>query len=290
MMRPLTVVAPVPEAAEVVGRLAFYNNSAFDGRGATADARDDAAVATDKQALLPMQTATFANLTAYARGINGIFLDVRNLPGAGGGAAALSAADFVFKAGITGDPAMWPDAPPPTSVTVRRGAGTGGSDRVTLTWPDGAIKNRWLRVQVLANSRTALASPDVFYFGNLVGECGNGTSAAGFVVNGSDVRLTRSKLFTRHAGIANRYDFNRDRAVNSLDMAVVRSRQSSSLPVLSAPDEGGHVMSIASASAAVFAQGPVVIPELITAQALKSSRDSDPCPCCGTVGSLLACS
>ena len=38
----------------------------------------------------------------------------------------------------------------PTAVSVRLGAGVGGSDRVEITWATGAIKNTWLEVNVHA--------------------------------------------------------------------------------------------------------------------------------------------
>ena len=65
--------------------------------------------------------------------------------------AVLSPSDFEVKMGTGGDPSTWAAAPTPT-VGVRRGAGVGGSDRVTLTFPDNAIKNVWLQVTVRANS------------------------------------------------------------------------------------------------------------------------------------------
>jgi hypothetical protein len=268
----------------------FYNNSLFDGRSSSIDSRDDAATATDKQALLPMQAATFANVTSFSRGINGLFIDVRNLPAT---AAALDPADFAFKTGLTGDPTMWPDAPVPTSVTVRRGAGVNGSDRVTLAWPDGAIKNRWLRVQVLASSRTGLTSPDVFYFGHLAGETGNaaGNATGGFAVNAADLRATRSRLFSRNAPITSRYDFNRDGRVNSLDLLTVRLNRLAALPAFTAPhDMGGMVMSAAlsPATAAVLASdfvGPAVP---TTPQPPPSYRtQSIFCACCITAHDLL---
>ena len=63
-------------AAEVVGRSIFYNHSAFDGDDAAPGQSDDAAVAPDKEALLPGQVATFANYTSFGRGLNGVMLDV----------------------------------------------------------------------------------------------------------------------------------------------------------------------------------------------------------------------
>ena len=55
---------------------------------------------------------------------------------------------------------------------VRNGAGVGGSDRITLIWPDGAIKNTWLQVVVAAGGAIGLSAADTFYCGNAVGESG----------------------------------------------------------------------------------------------------------------------
>src|SRR5205823_11384849 len=122
--------------ATVVDRRVFYNHSAWDNNDAGNNAADDNAIATDKQALLPGHTATFANYTSYSRGINGIIVDVKNLPPGAGPTSA----DFVFKVGNDNNPATWPTlvglVTLPT-VNVRRGAGQGGSDRVDITLRDG---------------------------------------------------------------------------------------------------------------------------------------------------------
>jgi hypothetical protein len=112
-------------------------------------------------------SSTFSNYTSYSRGINGVMIDVSGL------LADLTAADFVLQVGNNDDPASWAAAPTPLSISRRVGAGTGSSDRVTLTFADGSVKNKWLRVTVLPTAHTGLASPDVFYFGNLCGEIGN---------------------------------------------------------------------------------------------------------------------
>jgi len=133
----------------------FYNASYWDGNDPAASALDDAAIASDKQPLLPGQTATFANYTSYSLGINGIMIDVSNLP-----AGTPTAADFEFRAGIGGAPATWPLAAGPTSIAVRRGAGAGGSDRVTLVWSgEAAVRNQWLRVTVLPGGAWAWRRP-----------------------------------------------------------------------------------------------------------------------------------
>jgi beta-glucanase (GH16 family) len=225
--------------ARVVGRQVFYNHSAADGADARATNDDDLAVATEKAALLPGQTATFGNVTSYSRGINGVMVDVLGLPTS---TNSVTADAFDFKAGIGGDPASWQDAPAPSSVTVRRGAGLGGSDRVTLTWADGAIKDTWLRVTVAAGGPVNLPKADVFYFGNLAGETGEGTSAP--VVTAADLGRTLSHQFSDAATL--RYDFNRDGEVDALDAAVVRSNLHRALPLITAPAEGVESPTIAA--------------------------------------------
>ena len=218
--------------SRVVGRHVFYNRSRFDGYDAEAANSDDGAVAADKGALLPGQAAGFANVTSYTRGINGIMVDVRGLPGDGG----LTADDFAFRR-RGGGASSWADAPPPSAVFVRPGAGAGGSDRITRVWPDHAIRNAWLEVTLKANDRTGLASADVFTFGNLAGETGD--AGTPFVVSTADVLSVRSRLRTpAPAQITNRYDFDRDGRVNVLDFATASRalrRSLSPTPVPTAP-------------------------------------------------------
>jgi hypothetical protein len=211
-----------PTGAAVVGRHVFYNNSAFDG-GADGPA-DDAAIAPDKRALLPGERGSPANVTSYTKGINGVMVDVRGLPAD----ADITAADFSFRA--------WRGASDleveevfnvsPERVTVRRGAGDGGSDRITLYFPDYPTSynplppvNFWLQVTLKANPDTALAAPDEFAFGNLVGETGDSPSM--LRVNAADLARTRANL-TPRAGVDNPYDHNRDGRVNALDLGAVR--------------------------------------------------------------------
>ena len=93
-------------------------------------------------------------------------------------------ADFKFRVGNSSDLASWTSAPDPASVVYRPGEGANGSDRVEITWDDGAIRGEWLEVRVLAAS-TGLAADDVFYFGNAPGESGNDPTNT--YVDGSDM-------------------------------------------------------------------------------------------------------
>jgi hypothetical protein len=223
--------------AAVVGRHLFYNGSSFDGDTPGADPADDGAIAPDKVALLEGQPAALApgQYSGYGRGINGIMVDVARLgaragavgvAGAEGGGdglpVPLSAADFALAAGSGGDPAGWAAAPAPLSVTVRPGAGTGGSDRVTLVWADGAVRNQWLRVTVRAGERTRLVAPDVFYFGNLVGDTGDGAGDETAAVTAMDAVLVRRAFSEGPVPLSSPFDLNRDGRVNRWDMLLVR--------------------------------------------------------------------
>lgn len=196
----------------VVGRFVFYNQSIWDGNDAAANAADDGAIAVDKVALLPGSVATFANYTSFSRGLNGILVDIRNLPG------DVTAADFGLKVGNDQNPAVWSDAPAPISVTIRRGAGLEGSDRVTLIWDARVIQKQWLQVTFLATANTGLAAPDVFYFGNAVAETGNRTDNA--AVTSADALRVLNNI-SASASILNPYDINRDGKVGSADRLLV---------------------------------------------------------------------
>jgi len=212
--------------APVVVRFIFYNQSAFDGNDASANASDDGAIATDKTALLPGQTATFANYTSYSRGINGVMVDIASLPG------TPAAGDFDFKVGNDNTPSGWGAAPAPTSISVRSGEGVNGSDRVTLIWANNAIQKKWLQITVKATAATGLAADDVFYFGNAIGEAGN--SATDAKVDPADELLARShpRNVLNPAPIDDLYDYNRDKRVDPADQLIARSNPTSIITAL----------------------------------------------------------
>jgi len=236
----LTIVTIPPavccEPATVAGRRVFYNRSAWDGNDAAANAIDDNAVATDKSALLSGGTATFANYTSYSRGLNGIMVDIAGLTG------TPTASDFAFKVGNDNDPSGWSTAPDPASVTVRAGAGTSGSDRVTLIWNDNnldavadaneAIAKQWLEVTVLATANTGLAADDVFYFGNAIGDSGN--FAANAQVDLADEIAARNnpRTFLNPATIDTSHDYNRDQRVDLADEILARNNGTTFLTAL----------------------------------------------------------
>ena len=75
------------QTTNVVGRHVFYNESAFDGDDPAAEAADDDAIAPDVFPLLhgpsstyPTQQTMFRNYTSYEKGLNGLMVDIWNLP------------------------------------------------------------------------------------------------------------------------------------------------------------------------------------------------------------------
>ena len=212
---------PAPPAAHVVGPNLFYSGSAFDAGDFPTGAA--AAVATDKAALLPGAAASFANVTSYARGINGVLVDVAS-PSAFG---AIGLDDFVFETSLSGE--AWAPAAAPSSLAVRLRAGIGGSHRIALTWAADAVKNGWLRVTLKANADTGLAADEVFSFGNLIGETGDGAGTGGTLrVNALDLGAVKRALNTAST-LDGRYDFNRDGRVNALDLGAVKANLNRSL-------------------------------------------------------------
>ena len=207
-------------SAGVVARHIFYNESSYDTGGPTGD---DNAIATDKVALQPGNTASFANYTSYDRGINGIMVDMIGVPDD----VTPSTDNFEFHVGNDGDPARWGEAPLPSTVAFERGAGVNGSDRVTLIWNANEINNTWLQVTVLPVG-LGLNSGDVFYFGNAVAEAGNSDDAQ---VDAVDLLLARNNPhnFTAPASITFPYDYNRDTYVDAVDVLLARNNRTSFL-------------------------------------------------------------
>ena len=216
-----------PPTSAVVDRRVFYNNSYFDDPSRGFD--DDNAIAIDKTALLAGQIATFANYTGYWRGINGIMVDIRGLadPSA---VADGDFSEFVFRHGNDDTPGDWPLAAEPADVDVRDLGG--GVHRVTIIWPDNAIEKEWLQVTVLATAQTGLAQPDVFFFGNAVGESGNDPPNA--QVNLADFAGSRDHPHGTQdrAAVDDNYDYNRDSLVNAVDLAIARDHGTSSQTAL----------------------------------------------------------
>ena len=224
----------VNDESQVLGRHIFYNNSAWDGNQAAADAADDEAIAVDKQALLPGETAALENYTSYAGGINGIMIDVGFVPLD----VTPGIEDFEFLVGNSDDPSTWAAAPDPIAITIRRGEGVNGSDRITIIWADGAISKQWLQVTAYS-ARLGMGGDDVFYWGNAVGETGDNPTQA--LVNATDILAARNNPCgpTPPAAISNPYDFNRDGLVDLADVTIAVNNTTSvfsALRLISPPE------------------------------------------------------
>ena len=203
---------------QIEAKHVFYNNSAFDGNDPAANSADDGAIASNKTALTSGQTAAFANYTSFSGGVNGVMVDISNLPG------VPTASDFTFKVGNDSTPSSWPVLGVTPTVAVRLGAGVGGSDRITIIFPDGTISGQWLQVTVKATSQTGLSADSVFYFGNAPGETGSSTTDA--QVSPTDevaVRDNPAALATNPAAITHDCDFNRDKKVGPTDSIICRN-------------------------------------------------------------------
>ena len=204
----------------IEGRHVFYNNSAWDGNDTGANAADDAAIATNKSALLPGETANFANYTSYSKGINGVMVDMS------GAITTPTLADFAFAVGNVSNLSGFTAAPTPTGFAVRPGAGIDGADRVTIIFADGAIVGKWLQV-------THLPTSDVFYFGNAVGDTGNSLTDA--EVTPTDeiyVRNNPATIAISSASITHAADFNRDKRVGPTDSIIARNNGTNSSTAL----------------------------------------------------------
>jgi hypothetical protein len=251
-----TVTVNAAANATIVNQHVFYNNSRFDANNAAANASDDIAIAPDKTMLLPGQKATFANYTSYSKGINGLMIDIDGM------ANPPAAGDFVFRAGNNyASPDTWAIAPAPSNdiaADVRSGAGSGGSDRVTLIWADGAIAKKWLQVTILSDANggnLGLAENVVFYVGNAIGETGNLTTNA--IVNATDEIAARNNpAFFPPATTSNIYDFNRDKLVNATDQIIARNNNTffDALKLITAP-------AAPPAGAPAAAPAPAIAPE-----------------------------
>jgi hypothetical protein len=160
--------------------------------------------------------ATYANVSSFSRGINGIMIDISG----DGPHASIGVNDFIFKMGNNNSPSTWGAAPAPTAISVRPGAGYRGADRIEITWASGSITNKWLEVQVLATANTNLAATDVFFWGNKIGDSGTGTPATVFQTTSTDSAQVLGNIGGGKP-ITDLRDYNRDGQVSSTDSAIV---------------------------------------------------------------------
>ena len=87
-------------SGQVLGNRLFYNNSKYDVNNGAINANDDLAIASDKTGYNGTGTATFANVSAFNKGITGIMVDLQS--GLGTHTAInLTSGDISFKVSPT---------------------------------------------------------------------------------------------------------------------------------------------------------------------------------------------
>ena len=228
-------VSHVPDsAAEVVGRYLFYNGSRYDPLETVSDT-DDHALAPDKVPLRPGDVGSFANISSYNKGINGLFVDIAHLADPDW----IDATDFIFRVGRSEPLSDWQPAPVPREVVVRPGEGVDESDRIHITWREREVANTWLQVVVRGNDDTGLGHDDVFFFGNLIGESGDAPNLAELSEIDSAGPRDHPRPFVTNPPITNPHDYNRDQRVNIIDEFISsgqQRREITTLPMLVAPE------------------------------------------------------
>ena len=178
------------------------------------------------------QTLTFNNLINTSRGINLIAFEVQDLAG------TVTSADFTFQMSPQGaftagtnPPSGWSAAPGPSSVVVTP---SGANSRVTITWPNNVIEDRWLRISVNANANTGLSSQEVFYLGHLRGETTGVDSDGIYRVQFADISVIR-------AGVSNIVpsssiiDVDKNGVVEFADISAMRSNVADLLSNITMP-------------------------------------------------------
>ena len=164
-------------------------------------------------------------MSAYSRGINGIFVDLTGTHG------TLSLADFEFAMspqgfGANTAPSTWAVAPAPTGFTVLADTPVAGTDRVEFIWANGAIEKRYLEVTTKGNdagggfnTNTGLVASDYFYYGSQVGD-----DFTGFVGTIFSTSVTDATNALNNPGfllpITNIYDFDKSSFVTVTDFTV----------------------------------------------------------------------
>jgi hypothetical protein len=271
-------VTPQP-AATIANRRVFYNNAPgtnFSSAGAA-----DNAIASDKSALLPGGASTFDNYTNYVRGLNGLIVDINNLPSTTTNSQMLDNLQFASWNGIdVAGFAALPALAIPTAEILPT-AGVGGSSRVKITFPDNSLQNTWLRVTVSANTSTGLTANDVFYFGNVIGELNFGNTASRLRVNVADTGLILANQSPGNNSVLinNIYDLNRDGRVNVVDTSFLLANQQPSgiVAPLTVPPPPPVAPMMAASSQSLAAPLPVVPSnDVRTISVNESSRGVEP--------------
>lgn len=201
---------------------AYYKGSFYSAGGANVGAALDTSKSLLQAGSNPV-AASFANVTNYSRGINGVVLDILGLS-----ATTLTASDFTFKMSPQGafneaanPPSSWSNAPTPTSITVSSGTPAAGTSRVRIEWPDNLIQDRWLQIRVLANTSTGLQSPATYYLGNLRGDIDGVLTGGLLVLQNAD--LTAALPVGGLGSVSNIRDVDKNGFILNSDFVIIRN-------------------------------------------------------------------
>ncbi len=245
-------------SGQVLGNRLFYNNSKYDGNNGNIAATDDAAIASDKTGYTGTGTATFANVSSFNKGITGIMVDLQSGLGTH---SAITAGDISFKVSPTtfvtttyNQLSTWSAGPTPAAVSVRIGAGQGGSDRLEITFGTGVVKNEWLEVNVHSGGHTGLSANDVFYFGSIIGDSGAADTVLLAKTDANDYNVPFNNIIGLTTPVWNLADYTKDGKVDGSD-ATTAIGNIFTLHYLAnptgpfAPNGGGSAASAASPAA-----------------------------------------
>src|SRR5207302_478636 len=172
-----------------------------------------------------------------------------------------------------------------------------GNNPFANSTDDAAIDTTKLALlpgQTATAANTGLLPPDVFHFGNLVGDTGNDSSIApGALVSAADLAATRVSGGAT-ASVTTAADFNKDGVVNTADATIARSNSMHALQFLLAPatpalaTEAAAAASsatVASSSAATTVQASTpttvaatVLPAIVQSPASTTTTFTSPAP------------
>lgn len=210
--------------AEILSQSVVHNG--YTGSGSNVDSQK----ALHKEDAVPA-TLGEQNIINTSRGINGVQFEIQDLAEP----TLLSASDFTVQLSplgsfdqISNPPSGWSAGPAP-SVTV---SGT-NPYIVSLQWANNQISNRWLRLTVLGNSNTGLASDCVFYLGHLLGKT-TGVSAPVASVTFADITPIRSEV----GGVVDAdsiLDIDKSGSITFGDISAMRGNVGTQLTVITVP-------------------------------------------------------
>lgn len=207
-----------------------YLNSAWDGNKTTLDPAQDNAIAPDKQPYTPDGTeSNYAHYTNYSRGINCLFLDFDQLP------TCPTTDDLILTTGNNNAPDNWSTRSPPAEIAIRQITTPAPATRLSLRWPDWAPDNpdsatekKWIRLRINPTLNIPTTRPIDLYFGNSVADCDYSNLNGYNTVTTTDEIAIRSNPKTppfTWAALDDKYDINRDKAVNTTDQLIARYNQ-----------------------------------------------------------------